>query len=107
MAMPRIDTVPFASGIDPRHDARRLALLYSLFASAWIILSDVGVGLWSGRAEFQLVLVEIGKGKRPVADITRLLAREPGVRAGATAPPQGLCLMAVHYRGDGEAGHSS
>jgi len=42
-------------------------------------------------------LVEIGKGKRPVDDIPRLLAREPGVRAGVNAPPQGLCLMEVYY----------
>ena len=42
-------------------------------------------------------LVEIGRGKRPVADIPRLLAREPGVRAGVNAPPQGLCLMEVYY----------
>ena len=42
-------------------------------------------------------LVEIGRGKRPVADIPRLLAREPEVRAGATAPAHGLCLMEVTY----------
>jgi len=42
-------------------------------------------------------LVEIGRGKRPVADIPRLLKREPGVRAGVNAPPQGLCLMEVYY----------
>jgi tRNA pseudouridine38-40 synthase len=42
-------------------------------------------------------LVEIGKGKRLVADVPRLLAREPGVRAGVNAPPQGLCLMEVTY----------
>ena len=42
-------------------------------------------------------LVEIGRGKRPVADIPRLLAREPGIRAGVNAPPQGLCLMEVSY----------
>lgn len=42
-------------------------------------------------------LVEIGKGKRPVSDVPRLLAREPGVRAGVNAPPQGLCLMEVYY----------
>lgn len=42
-------------------------------------------------------LVEIGRGKRPVADIPRLLGREPGMRAGVNAPPQGLCLMEVRY----------
>lgn len=42
-------------------------------------------------------LVEIGQGKRPAADIDLLLARSQGVRTGATAPPHGLCLMAVDY----------
>jgi tRNA pseudouridine38-40 synthase len=45
-------------------------------------------------------LVEVGKGKRPISDIVRLLAFEPGVRAGVNAPPQGLCLMAVDYPED-------
>jgi tRNA pseudouridine38-40 synthase len=48
-------------------------------------------------------LVNIGTGKRSVADIPRLLAREPGVRCGVNAPPQGLCLMEVYYPAfDGE-----
>lgn len=42
-------------------------------------------------------LVEIGLHKRPDEDIPRLLAREPGLRAGVNAPPQGLCLMEVYY----------
>jgi tRNA pseudouridine38-40 synthase len=42
-------------------------------------------------------LVEIGQGKRPASDIDLLLAKTASVRAGATAPPHGLCLMAVDY----------
>jgi tRNA pseudouridine38-40 synthase len=42
-------------------------------------------------------LVDVGKGKRPVGDIPRLLANEPGLRSGPTAPPHGLCLMSVDY----------
>lgn len=42
-------------------------------------------------------LVAIGLGKRPITDIVRLLANEPGTRAGATAPPHGLCLISVDY----------
>lgn len=42
-------------------------------------------------------LVEIGLGKRAVADIPRLLAADPAVVAGATAPAHGLCLMEVWY----------
>ncbi|MCM2265343.1 MAG: tRNA pseudouridine(38-40) synthase TruA [Desulfuromonadales bacterium] len=42
-------------------------------------------------------LIEIGQGKRPATDVDLLLTRTQGVRAGATAPPHGLCLMAVDY----------
>lgn len=42
-------------------------------------------------------LVEIGLHKRPIDDIDRLLAGTAGLRAGMTAPPQGLCLMEVYY----------
>lgn len=42
-------------------------------------------------------LVEIGLQRRPITDIPRLLHREPGLRAGVNAPPQGLCLMEVYY----------
>ncbi|PKN16299.1 MAG: tRNA pseudouridine(38-40) synthase TruA [Deltaproteobacteria bacterium HGW-Deltaproteobacteria-23] len=41
-------------------------------------------------------LVEIGKGRMPPEHISRCLA-EPGVKAGPTAPPHGLCLMEVYY----------
>ena len=42
-------------------------------------------------------LVEIGAGKRPAADLKKIL--ESGVRsaAGHTAPPQGLYLEEVFY----------
>lgn len=42
-------------------------------------------------------LVEIGLQRRPITDIPRLLARDPNLRAGVNAPPQGLCLMEVYY----------
>lgn len=45
-------------------------------------------------------LVEVGRHKRPAADISLLLSGAAGVRAGATAPPHGLSLMAVEYPGE-------
>ena len=42
-------------------------------------------------------LVEVGLGKRPVSDMERLLAEGCREDSGKTAPPQGLCLMAVWY----------
>ena len=42
-------------------------------------------------------LVEIGRGQRPVEDITRLLAAPDRAQAGRTAPALGLFLMKVEY----------
>ncbi len=42
-------------------------------------------------------LVEIGLGARPPEAITGLLAARDRTRAGATAPPHGLALVAVRY----------
>jgi tRNA pseudouridine38-40 synthase len=42
-------------------------------------------------------LVEVGAGVRPVEDLTAVLAGRDRTRAGPTAPPHGLCLVAVRY----------
>ncbi|MDY0267810.1 tRNA pseudouridine(38-40) synthase TruA [Trichloromonas sp.] len=42
-------------------------------------------------------LVEIGWGKMDLDELAGVLRAEPGLRAGRTAPPQGLCLMEVRY----------
>jgi len=42
-------------------------------------------------------LVEVGLGERPPASMTALLAGRDRTRAGATAPPHGLTLVAVRY----------
>ena len=42
-------------------------------------------------------LVEIGRGRRPVEWITEILYACDRTRAGPTAPPQGLMLVAVEY----------
>jgi tRNA pseudouridine38-40 synthase len=42
-------------------------------------------------------LVEVGGGGRPVEDLAAVLAGRDRGRAGATAPPHGLCLVAVRY----------
>lgn len=43
-------------------------------------------------------LMEIGAHRRPVEDLGRLLAGEPGLKTSPPAPPQGLFLHAVEYR---------
>jgi tRNA pseudouridine38-40 synthase len=40
-------------------------------------------------------LVQIGQGRRPASDVSKLLRADPELRCGPTAPPHGLCLMDV------------
>lgn len=42
-------------------------------------------------------LMEIGRGRRPVAEMATIIARRDRRFAGPTAPPQGLYLMRVEY----------
>lgn len=42
-------------------------------------------------------LVEIGAGRRPIADLAALLASGDRRQAGPTAPAHGLCLLRVSY----------
>jgi tRNA pseudouridine38-40 synthase len=43
-------------------------------------------------------LVEVGKGKRAPEDVPRVLLSLDRTQAGATAPPQGLCMEKVWYQ---------
>lgn len=45
-------------------------------------------------------LVEVGSGKLGPEDVGRILAGKMRPDAGATAPPHGLCLIEVRYRGE-------
>lgn len=42
-------------------------------------------------------LLDVGRGKRAPAEVAGILASRDRRRAGKTAPPQGLCLVEVHY----------
>jgi tRNA pseudouridine38-40 synthase len=44
-------------------------------------------------------LTEVGTGRRPIGQVAEILASKDRTKAGKTAPPQGLELMAVHYDG--------
>ena len=42
-------------------------------------------------------LVDIGRGRRPVDDMQRILESRDRAQASATAPPHGLTLWSVEY----------
>ena len=42
-------------------------------------------------------LVEVGSGVRPAKDLMAVIESRDRGRAGPTAPPHGLCLVAVRY----------
>jgi tRNA U38,U39,U40 pseudouridine synthase TruA len=42
-------------------------------------------------------MLEVAGGRRSVEDFRALLDGAPRERAGETAPPHGLCLVAVSY----------
>ena len=44
-------------------------------------------------------LAEVGTGRRPIAQVAEILASKDRTKAGKTAPPQGLELIAVRYDG--------
>jgi tRNA pseudouridine38-40 synthase len=71
----------------------------SLTASADVIQFDV-----EGRSFLKYMvrnivgtLVEVGRGRQPVAWVAEVLASRDRTRAGPTAPPQGLVLVEVLY----------
>ena len=45
-------------------------------------------------------LLEVGAGRRDPEDVVKALTSGDRALAGRTLPPQGLCLMAVHYDND-------
>lgn len=45
-------------------------------------------------------LLEVGRGKRPVAWVAEVLAGRDRHRAGKTAPPEGLTLLFIRCKGD-------
>lgn len=45
-------------------------------------------------------LVEIGRGRRTAGDVLTILRSRDRAQAGPLAPPEGLCLWGVEYRGE-------
>ena len=87
-----------ASGCAARTTVRRMDSIELTENGALLHIDVRGSGFLRNMVRMLVgTLVEVGRGKRPAHDIVRLLANAEGVRCGPTAPPQGLCLMAVDY----------
>jgi tRNA pseudouridine38-40 synthase len=87
-----------SSGCVARSTVRRLDAIELTEHGELLFIDFHGSGFLRNMVRMLVgTLVEIGKGKRPPAGIGLLLDRQAGLRCGPTAPPQGLCLMAVKY----------
>ena len=95
-----------------RHDFTAFALAggshrtaeRTIFAADWeergadLTLAVVGDGFLRGMVRSLVgTLLEVGAGRRSVAEFRALLAGRPRAEAGPTAPPQGLELFRVRY----------
>jgi len=95
-----------------RHDFTAFALaggahsqpVRTVLAAEWtesgpeLVLRIVGDGFLRGMVRsIAGTLIEIGRGRRPVADTERLLGGLPRSEAGPTAPARGLVLERVDY----------
>ena len=64
----------------------------------WIAYDVTGTGFLRHMVRnITGTLVDVGRGRRPVEDLGRILASRNRANASATAPPQGLTLWSVDY----------
>lgn len=87
-----------SSGCDAKTTSREIFAIAIIEEGELLHLDIRGSGFLRNMVRILAgTLVEIGRGERPVADITRLLRAGDRTRAGVTAPACGLCLMEVFY----------
>ena len=96
---------------EPDRNARKTteasSTVRTLFASQWTEESDLLVYRVAGSGFLHHMVrnlvgtfVEIGTGRRAANSVAAVLAARNRSAAGMTAPPQGLTLTRVVYRGD-------
>ncbi|BCR05445.1 tRNA pseudouridine synthase A [Desulfuromonas versatilis] len=93
------DFSAFRSSSCEARSTRREVFSVELLREGELLHIDVkGAGFLKNMVRVMVgTLVEIGLGRRPEADVPRLLREGGRPAAGRTAPPQGLCLMEVWY----------
>jgi tRNA pseudouridine38-40 synthase len=104
-----------ARAVVGRHDFAAFALaggaatatVRRLFAAAWeeagdeLVFRVAGEGFLRGMVRSLVgTMLEVGTGRRTLADFAALLAGAPRGAAGPTAPARGLCLERVDYAPD-------
>lgn len=68
--------------------------------TAEIVIDYTGNGFLQNMVRIMTgTLIEIGSGRRDVESIKKTLESKSRKEAGYTAPPQGLCLLSVQYKG--------
>jgi tRNA pseudouridine38-40 synthase len=86
----RIDEIAIDVAIDPAEPGSPGLLAFDVRGNAFLRnMVRIVVG----------TLVEVGAGRRPVEQVSEILASRDRTRAGITAPPQGLELVSVRYDG--------
>jgi tRNA pseudouridine38-40 synthase len=87
-----------ASGSDVITTRRELIASRVVFRDGQIVYEVTGTGFLRHMVRNIVgTLVDIGRGRRPIEDMTRVLHSRDRAQASATAPPQGLTLVRVDY----------
>jgi tRNA pseudouridine38-40 synthase len=85
------------SGCAAKTTVRRIDSVEISTSGELLHIDVIGSGFMRNMVRIMAgTLVEIGKGRMSPEHVSRCLT-EPGVKAGPTAPPHGLCLMEVYY----------
>ncbi|MGD9604498.1 MAG: tRNA pseudouridine(38-40) synthase TruA [Gammaproteobacteria bacterium] len=87
-----------AAGCQARHPVRTLRAI-SVIRDGELVVIDVEANAFLHHMVRNIAgtLLEIGRGERPVAWMSHLLAARDRTRGGMTAPPGGLYFMGVRY----------
>lgn len=94
----KIEQIAIAATVEPGDPGGSEAAATS---EPWLVAVDVRGNAFLRNMVRILVgtLVEVGKGRRPIGQVTEILATRDRTRAGITAPAHGLELVSVSYDG--------
>lgn len=86
-----------ANGCVAKTTVRRIDSVKIIREGDFIHINVEGSGFLRNMVRIMVgTLVAIGRGRLPAGHVKKCL-QNPGTLAGATAPPQGLCLVKVYY----------